>query len=171
MGKAVEMALRQAVRSFARVRTASPLACLSTRVPHRVTAPVSSRTFATSDDSHDDFKSQSKVQPPANVQERIQQDIDADDVVLYMKGVPTAPQCGFSNAVVQVLDAHGVQFAAYNVLEDPELRQGIKEFSDWPTVPQVYVKGEFVGGCDILINMYKDGELSELLVESGVKEA
>jgi len=137
----------------------------------RVNHGAFTSSFATvSGDSHDDFKSQSKVTPPSDINERIQQDIDADDVVVYMKGVPTAPQCGFSNAVVKILDTQGVDFAAYNVLEDPELREGVKKFSDWPTVPQVFVKGEFVGGCDIMINMHQDGELHDLLVEQGLKK-
>merc|ERR1711907_493487 len=136
--------------------------------------PAFSRNFAIKVDSgsHSDFAPQSNQETPADIMERIQQDIDADNVVVYMKGIPSAPQCGFSNAVVQVLAAEGVQdYAAYNVLEDPELRQGVKDFSDWPTVPQVYVKGEFIGGCDIMISMHKDGELKELFTEAGLKDA
>eukprot|EP00658_Telonema_sp_P-2_P085627 TRINITY_DN979_c0_g1_i1.p1 TRINITY_DN979_c0_g1~~TRINITY_DN979_c0_g1_i1.p1 ORF type:complete len:156 (+),score=43.40 TRINITY_DN979_c0_g1_i1:169-636(+) len=130
------------------------------------------RSFAikVDSDSHSDFAPQSNQKLPESVAERIQQDIEADDVVVYMKGIPSAPQCGFSNAVVQVLSLEGVEgYGSYNVLEDPELRQGIKDFSEWPTVPQVYVKGEFVGGCDIMIQMHKDGELAELLKEAGVE--
>lgn len=87
-------------------------------------------------------------------------------VVLFMKGTPESPQCGFSRASVQILGMQGVdpgKFAAFNVLEDEELRSGIKEYSDWPTIPQLYVGGEFVGGCDILVSMHKGGELAELL--------
>lgn len=87
-------------------------------------------------------------------------------VVLFMKGTPGAPACGFSRATVQLLGQQGVdpaKFAAYNVLEDAELRQGIKEYSEWPTIPQLYVEGEFVGGCDILTSMARSGELAELL--------
>jgi len=105
------------------------------------------------------------------VTERIQRDISNDDVVLYMKGSPVFPQCGFSATVVQVLEHMKVPFQAYDVLQDPELRQGIKEFSDWPTIPQLYVKGEFVGGCDIVREMFASGELKEMLSEKGVLAA
>ena len=100
--------------------------------------------------------------------QRIQQDISDNDVVLYMKGTPVFPQCGFSAAVVQVLTHLGVKFKGVDILTDPSLRQGIKEFSNWPTVPQLYVKGEFVGGCDIVREMYSSGELRELLQTRGV---
>ena len=99
---------------------------------------------------------------------RIRNDIEKNDVVLYMKGTPVFPQCGFSAAVVQVLTHLGVKFKGVNVLEDPEIREGIKKFADWPTVPQLYVKGEFVGGCDIVREMYETGELGELLSSRGV---
>jgi monothiol glutaredoxin len=99
---------------------------------------------------------------------RIQSDIDSHPVVLYMKGTPVFPQCGFSAQVVQVLSLVGVKFKAFDVLADDQLRQGIKEFSNWPTVPQLYVKGEFVGGCDIVREMYQSGELVELLRAKGV---
>ncbi len=100
--------------------------------------------------------------------EQIRKEISENDVVLFMKGTPVAPQCGFSAAVVQVLNHLGVKFKGVDVLEDPGLRQGIKEFSSWPTIPQLYVKGEFVGGCDIVREMYQSGELSELLNTRGV---
>jgi monothiol glutaredoxin len=103
-----------------------------------------------------------------NVADRIKRDIADNDVVLYMKGTPVFPQCGFSAAVVQVLTHLGVKFKGIDVLADPSLRQGIKEFSSWPTVPQLYVKGEFVGGCDIVREMYESGELNELLSTRGV---
>jgi monothiol glutaredoxin len=103
-----------------------------------------------------------------NVADRIKRDIADNDVVLYMKGTPVFPQCGFSAAVVQVLTHLGVKFKGIDVLSDPSLRQGIKEFSNWPTVPQLYVKGEFVGGCDIVREMYETGELGELLSTRGV---
>jgi monothiol glutaredoxin len=92
-------------------------------------------------------------------------------VVLFMKGTPETPQCGFSRATVQVLGVQGVdpaKFAAFNVLEDAELREGIKEFSDWPTIPQLYVDKEFVGGCDIVMGMHKDGQLAQLFEDKGV---
>ena len=107
----------------------------------------------------------------ATVTERIKDDITSNDVVLYMKGTPVFPMCGFSAAVVQVLTHIGVKFKGVNVLEDPSIRQGIKDFSNWPTIPQLYVKGEFVGGCDIIREMYESGELQEFLTEKGVKTA
>ena len=100
--------------------------------------------------------------------ERIQGEIDTSDVVLFMKGTPVFPQCGFSAAVVQVLSHIGVKFKGVNVLEDPAVREGIKEFSSWPTIPQLYVKGEFVGGCDIITEMTLSGELDTLFAENGV---
>src|SRR3954462_5369050 len=92
-------------------------------------------------------------------------------VVLFMKGVPEAPQCGFSAQVVQILDHLGADFVGVNVLQSPELRDGIKAYSDWPTIPQLYVKGEFVGGCDIVREMFQAGELQQLLSEKGVVSA
>ena len=102
------------------------------------------------------------------VHERIQGEIAANAVMLYMKGNAMFPQCGFSARVVQILTHMGVPFQTANVLEDPELREGVKQFSSWPTVPQLYVKGEFVGGCDIITEMYQSGELETLLSEKGV---
>lgn len=104
----------------------------------------------------------------ATTSERIQEIIDSNDIVLFMKGVPQAPQCGFSSAVVQVLGQLGVPYASVNVLEDPFIREGIKSFSNWPTIPQLYVKGEFVGGCDIVREMFQAGELATLLTEKGI---
>ena len=98
----------------------------------------------------------------ATVVERITSDITSNDVVLYMKGSPVFPQCGFSAAVVQVLTHLGVKFKGIDVLSDPSIRQGIKEFSNWPTIPQLYVNGEFVGGADIMREMYQSGELQKL---------
>ncbi len=95
------------------------------------------------------------------VADRIRSEVENNDVVLFMKGTPVFPQCGFSNTVVQVLTYLGVQFKGINVLEDDDIRHGIKEFSDWPTIPQLYVKGEFVGGCDIVREMFESGELRD----------
>ncbi|HEY4133712.1 MAG TPA: Grx4 family monothiol glutaredoxin [Alphaproteobacteria bacterium] len=100
--------------------------------------------------------------------EQIKSDISANDVVLYMKGSPVFPQCGFSAAVVEILSRTGVKFKGVDVLTDPGIREGIKQFSSWPTIPQLYVKGEFVGGCDIIREMFASGELTELLQEKGV---
>lgn len=105
------------------------------------------------------------------VMERIKDYVGKDDVVLFMKGTPIFPQCGFSSVVSQVLSHVGVEFQSYNVLEDFELREGIKEFSDWPTIPQLYVKGEFVGGCDIIREMFESGELQQLFKEKGLTAA
>ena len=104
----------------------------------------------------------------SDVNARIQALVDANKVFLFMKGTPTFPQCGFSATVVSILDHVGVDYGSANVLEDAELRQGIKDFSDWPTIPQLYVGGEFVGGCDILQEMYTSGELKQLFEEKGV---
>jgi len=106
-----------------------------------------------------------------SVNERIQGYVDGADVVLFMKGTPVFPQCGFSSVVSQVLQHVGVKFDSFNVLEDAELREGIKVFSDWPTIPQLYVKGEFVGGCDIVREMFESGELQQLMTEKGVEAA
>src|SRR5580700_7405674 len=103
-----------------------------------------------------------------DVFERIQSEIDEAPVMLYMKGTAMFPQCGFSARVVQILTHLGVAFKTANVLEDMELREGIKQFSQWPTIPQLYVKGEFVGGCDIVREMAETGELEQLLKDKGV---
>ncbi|MGN7437977.1 MAG: Grx4 family monothiol glutaredoxin [Alcanivorax sp.] len=103
--------------------------------------------------------------------DRIQKEIDAHDVVLFMKGEAAYPQCGFSSLVVQVLSQLGVTFRDINVLEDNDIREGIKEFTKWPTIPQLYVKGEFVGGCDIVREMYESGELQKLMQDKGVQIA
>ena len=100
--------------------------------------------------------------------DRIQSEINSQDVVLFMKGTPIFPQCGFSAATVGVLTHLGVQFSGINVLDDDSIREGIKVYSDWPTIPQLYVKGEFVGGCDIVREMYETGELMEMLNSHGV---
>ncbi|MFX4223211.1 MAG: Grx4 family monothiol glutaredoxin [Thalassobaculum sp.] len=99
---------------------------------------------------------------------RIDGEVASSDVVLFMKGTPVFPQCGFSAVVVQVLSHIGVKFKGINVLDDPSLREGIKEYSSWPTIPQLYVKGEFVGGCDIIREMFETGELMELMNTRGV---
>lgn len=99
----------------------------------------------------------------SDVQERIKQTVESNDIVLFMKGSPQFPQCGFSGRAVQILQACGAQFAAVDVLSDPEVREGIKQYSNWPTIPQLYVKGQFLGGSDIMMEMYESGELSEAL--------
>lgn len=135
-----------------------------------VAAPVLRRSCA--NDSHSDFKPQRKPLPadtPKNTQERIAAELAKHPLTVFMKGVPAAPQCGFSNRVVQILNAEGVKdFRAINVLADQELREGIKQYSTWPTIPQVYIAGEFQGGSDVLLEMYESGELTKKLVEAGV---
>ena len=103
--------------------------------------------------------------------ERIKKLIDSNDIVLFMKGVPAAPQCGFSAAVAQILAKLDVPYQGVDVLADPFIRDGIKEFSNWPTIPQLYIKGEFVGGCDIVKEMFQAGELTTLLADKGIKAA
>ncbi|PVX29674.1 Grx4 family monothiol glutaredoxin [Sphingomonas pokkalii] len=103
-----------------------------------------------------------------DTQARIQQLVDGSDVLLFMKGSPLFPQCGFSSRAVAILNHLGVEFDSVDVLQDQAVRQGIKAFSDWPTIPQLYVKGEFVGGSDIMMEMYESGELTQLMADKGV---
>ena len=100
--------------------------------------------------------------------DRIRAELEANDVVLYMKGTPVFPQCGFSSQAVQILTMLGVTFKGIDILSDPNLRQGIKDFSNWPTIPQLYIKGEFIGGCDIMREMFQSGELQKTLASKGV---
>ena len=106
-----------------------------------------------------------------DVRDRIDQLVRNNDIVLFMKGTALFPQCGFSSRAVAILDHLGVPFETVDVLQDPEIRQGIKQYSDWPTVPQLYVKGEFVGGSDIMMEMFEAGELQQLLDEKQVAKA
>ncbi len=107
----------------------------------------------------------------SEIQGWIENEVKSNDVVLFMKGTPTFPQCGFSSQVVQILDYLGVDYKGINVLENADIRQGIKAFSNWPTIPQLYVKGEFVGGCDIVREMFQEGELKDYLSQKGVATA
>ena len=104
-----------------------------------------------------------------SINEFIDKEVKSNEVVLFMKGTPQFPMCGFSGQVVQILDYIGVPYKGLNVLESDELRQGVKDYSSWPTVPQLYVKGEFVGGCDIIREMFQAGELQGLMKEKGVQ--
>ena len=104
-----------------------------------------------------------------NTKSEIESEISNNDIVLFMKGTPVFPQCGFSAATVGILNHLGAKFSSINVLEDEDIRQGIKEYANWPTIPQLYVKGEFVGGCDIVREMYESGELTDLMSSKGVK--
>jgi monothiol glutaredoxin len=101
-----------------------------------------------------------------DVKQRIEEQLSSNDVLLYMKGTPDFPQCGFSGQTVAALNAVGKPYAFVNIFEDPEIREGLKEYSNWPTFPQLYVKGELIGGCDIVIEMYHSGELQKLLEEN-----
>ena len=101
-----------------------------------------------------------------NVEEKIRQQLAADKIVLYMKGSPQAPQCGFSAKASQLLNACGAKFTTYDILSDPEMRQGLKEYSHWPTFPQLYVNGELVGGCDIMTELFQKGELQKLVTKA-----
>jgi monothiol glutaredoxin len=104
-------------------------------------------------------------------QSRIAKIVGSNDVLLFMKGTPLFPQCGFSSKAITILDHIGVRYETLDVLQDPEVRAGIKEFSDWPTIPQLYVKGEFIGGSDIMMEMFEAGELAVLMDEEGVERA
>eukprot|EP00937_MAST-01D_sp_MAST-1D-sp2_P006103 g6103.t1 len=120
--------------------------------------------------SHDDFAPVRKAPDsgsPEELTQILQDQVDNHKVMLYMKGTPSQPQCGFSSQVVRILHQQGVDFDAVNVLQHDEIRHGIKEFSNWPTIPQLYIGGEFVGGCDIVTSMHQSGELAELLAEVG----
>jgi len=102
------------------------------------------------------------------MRQRLDKTVKADKVVVFMKGTQQEPMCGFSRNVKMVLDHHGVPFRDYNVLNEPDLREGVKQYSEWPTIPQVYVDGQFVGGCDILVQMHKDGEITQFFDEHGI---
>lgn len=132
--------------------------------PHR---GLSTKEPGTNPDSDEDFKPQyRKPDETTPIHQLIQQDVTQNPVMVYMKGTPAMPMCGFSGGVVQILNAYGVEFKSRNVLEDAELRQGIKTFSQWPTIPQIFVNGEFVGGCDLLFKMHQDGELEALFAKA-----
>ena len=103
------------------------------------------------------------------VQDQIKKTVTENDVVLYMKGTPVFPQCGFSSTVVQILDYVGAEYTSINVLEDPDVRKGNKDYNNWPTIPQVFIKGEFIGGCDIVKEMFETGELRTMLTDKGIK--
>jgi len=156
--------------AFARAATFSALPLL--RPCARPQAQASSvRSYARDSDpsdagTHEDFAPQYKPQGSVEkVSDVIEKDVKGSKIFVYMKGVPEAPQCGFSNMVCRILDAYGVEYGSRNVLEDVEVRQGIKDYTQWPTIPQIFVDGEFVGGCDILMEMHKSGELEEVLKE------
>nr|ALK24274.1 monothiol glutaredoxin [Zostera marina] len=112
--------------------------------------------------THDDFKSTSKLaDSDISLKDVVEKDVKENPVMIYMKGIPEAPACGFSSLAVRVLKAHGVPIASRNILEDQELKSGVKAFSHWPTFPQIFINGEFIGGSDIILNMHQSGELTE----------
>eukprot|EP00890_Picochlorum_soloecismus_P002169 jgi/Picsp_1/2953/NSC_01177-R1_monothiol glutaredoxin-s15 len=115
------------------------------------------------DETHDDFKPQYKGEAPKSVSDLVDSDVKAHGVFVYMKGVPEAPMCGFSNMACRILDAYEVEYGSRDVLADPDLREGIKKYTHWPTIPQIFIGGEFVGGCDILMEMHQNGELQQAL--------
>jgi monothiol glutaredoxin len=131
------------------------------------------RNFS-SGESDDAFKpvhkSTSSTTDSQSVRIKIENTIKNNDIVLYMKGIPSAPQCGFSNQAVRILNQHGLNIHGVNILEDQVMRQAMKDFSKWPTFPQIYIKGEFVGGCDILTQMHTNGELKTLLQTHGLSK-
>ena len=160
---------RRIIQSFSkRIAQQSFLRCRTHYTP--LTA------FTSSNNSHQPlsapvFQHQQNYSSCSGSKENIQSLIDNHKVVVFMKGTPCEPQCGFSKAVVQILSMHGVDFEAHNVLEDHDLRTGIKTFSNWPTIPQVYMKGEFIGGCDIMLQMHQSGDLVEELKSIGIRSA
>ncbi|XP_045773556.1 uncharacterized monothiol glutaredoxin ycf64-like [Maniola jurtina] len=117
------------------------------------------------------FKLSSRLFADVPINDKIDKMVKNNKVVVFMKGVPDAPRCGFSNAVVQIMRMHAVPYESHDVLADENLRQGIKEYSNWPTIPQVFINGEFVGGCDIMLQMHQSGELVEELKKVGIKSA
>jgi monothiol glutaredoxin len=130
------------------------------------------RAFS-SDAGHDDFAPKKKAPEPEGMDkviDMIKSQVGENEIMLYMKGTPSSPQCGFSGQSVRILHALGVDFSSVNVLEYPMIREGVKQYSQWPTIPQLYVKGEFVGGCEIMTDMFQDGDLEKLLKDEGLIE-
>ncbi|KAF1331487.1 Grx4 family monothiol glutaredoxin, partial [Globisporangium splendens] len=161
-----------AVRAHTHAAATTALrACVASTSSSALAFGAQTRSFASAkddDNSHSDFAPKyhaAKSTEKDEILKMIDSHVKTYPVMLYMKGTPSAPQCGFSMQVVRILHGQGVSFDSVNVLDHPEIRDGVKEYSQWPTIPQLYVKGEFVGGCDIVTDMNKSGELSELLAE------
>uniref|UniRef100_A0AAV1VA08 Glutaredoxin domain-containing protein n=1 Tax=Peronospora matthiolae TaxID=2874970 RepID=A0AAV1VA08_9STRA len=155
-------------RAAARGSQRTLVAVCALPTPPVVSQRLSFSSARKDDETHSDFQPQyhaAKSNDKDEVLKMIEKHVQTYPVMLYMKGTPSAPQCGFSMQVVRLLHAQGVSFDSVNVLDHPEIRDGVKAFSQWPTIPQLYVKGEFVGGCDIITDMSKSGELAELLAE------
>lgn len=158
-------AVKTSIGALRRASAASPAAA-AVRLFGRPRGGATSAASFSSSSSHPDFAPQRKtVGGEDEALALIRQHVSDNPVMLYMKGNPSMPMCGFSAKVVQTLQKEGVDFASVNVLDYPSIREGIKKFSDWPTIPQLYVKGEFIGGCDIVLSMHQSGELKELLAE------
>ncbi|KAK2974366.1 hypothetical protein RJ640_021222 [Escallonia rubra] len=131
-----------------------------------------STTVPTDPDTHEDFQPTNKLESSGlSLKDIVEQDVKDNSVMIYMKGEPALPRCGFSSLAVKVLREYKVPLAARNILEDPELKGAVKAFSNWPTFPQIFIKGEFVGGSDIILNMHKTGELKEMLKGIGAADA
>ncbi|KAG1687959.1 hypothetical protein DVH05_002932 [Phytophthora capsici] len=161
--------VRRVARSASNQRAFVARSVQRTAVP-AVVAVQRPRFFSdkAGDDSHSDFQPKyhaAKSTEKDEIIKMIESHVKTYPIMLYMKGTPSAPQCGFSMQVVRILHAQGISFDSVNVLDHPEIREGVKEYSQWPTIPQLYVNGEFVGGCDIITDMNKSGELAELLAE------
>lgn len=165
------------IRAFSRVAKQTRFPAASAVVPSigatSTILPFSQQQVAwfSSDGSHDDFAPQRKqVGDEDEAMKMIQEHVDSNPIMLYMKGSPNMPMCGFSAQVVKVLQTEGVDFASVNVLDYPSVREGVKKFSEWPTIPQLYVNGEFIGGCDIITQMHESGELADLFKEVKTEE-
>lgn len=145
---------------------------LLTAVPRQFNGKLVQRAlFANEKGSHDDFlpkKKQPEEEMMKEVLELIGKQVKENPIMLYMKGTPTKPQCGFSLQAVRILNALGVDFSSVNVLEYPAIREGVKLYSEWPTIPQLYINGEFIGGCDIMTNMFQEGQLEKVLKEKNL---
>ncbi|EGZ20993.1 hypothetical protein PHYSODRAFT_285540 [Phytophthora sojae] len=164
----VRRVARSAVRGSQRALAARAAPAVASQLQLLAQQPRFFSAKSGDDGSHSDFQPQyhaAKSTEKDEILKMIESHVKTYPIMLYMKGTPSAPQCGFSMQVVRILHAQGVSFDSVNVLDHPEIREGVKEYSQWPTIPQLYVKGEFVGGCDIITDMSKSGELAELLAE------
>jgi monothiol glutaredoxin len=162
----------RSVSSLTRTSLRSASAALATRTSAApVPAAFQQKAFFSDDASHNDFAPKRKeVSGEEQALQMIQDHVSGNHIMLYMKGNPSQPMCGFSAKVVQVLQSEGADFSSVNVLDYPAIREGVKKFSEWPTIPQLYVNGEFLGGCDIILAMHESGELAECLKEEKKEE-
>ena len=151
----------------------SSIRSLATRSASKRFVPQSAKSLSTrffSNDSHDDFAPKRKeISDDDEALKVIKEHVESNRIMLYMKGNPSMPMCGFSARVVKVLQDEGVDFSSVNVLDYPQIREGVKKFSEWPTIPQLYVNGEFIGGCDIVTSMHESGELADLVKEEKIE--